>query len=159
MNRRLSSSKFAHRLRDLPDPTDNTRVVTLWEGIRRTHGEPPEQAPLMPPELCDVLEARPAERQIMTRGRGVEADLAGLRDRGLLLVGFVAALRRSELADLQLRDVGHHPNGLVVTLPRSRPISVVRPPSWWSSPAPAPPRAAAVTTPALVSLERITPWR
>jgi hypothetical protein len=32
--------------------------MTVWEGIRRTHGAPPDQAaPLMPPELLDVLEA------------------------------------------------------------------------------------------------------
>lgn len=50
MSRRLSAIKFAHQLRDLPDPTRNARVVAVWEGFRRTHGAPPEQAaPLMPP--------------------------------------------------------------------------------------------------------------
>ena len=50
MSRRLSALKFAHQLRNLPDPTTNARVVAVWEGIRRTHGAPPEQsAPLMPP--------------------------------------------------------------------------------------------------------------
>ncbi|SHN89078.1 hypothetical protein SAMN05660350_05073, partial [Geodermatophilus obscurus] len=38
MSRRLSAIKFAHQLRDLPDPTRNARVVAVWEGIRRTHG-------------------------------------------------------------------------------------------------------------------------
>ncbi|MDQ3885629.1 MAG: site-specific integrase, partial [Actinomycetota bacterium] len=49
MSRRLSAIRFAHQLRDLPDPTTGARVVAVWEGIRRTHGAPPEQAaPLMP---------------------------------------------------------------------------------------------------------------
>ena len=44
MSRRLSAIKFAHQLRNLPDPTANARVVAVWEGIRRTHGAPPDQA-------------------------------------------------------------------------------------------------------------------
>jgi len=40
--------------------------------------------------------------------------LAGGRDRALLLVGFFAALRRSELAKLELRDVEFTRRGLVV---------------------------------------------
>jgi hypothetical protein len=58
MSRRLSAIRFAHRIRDLPDPTMNARVLTVWEGIRRGHGAPPEQAaPLMPPELFHVSTA------------------------------------------------------------------------------------------------------
>ncbi|MGH4006616.1 MAG: hypothetical protein ACRDTH_00325 [Pseudonocardiaceae bacterium] len=50
MSRRLSAIRFAHQLRNLPDPTTGARVVAVWEGIRRTHGAPPDQAaPLMPP--------------------------------------------------------------------------------------------------------------
>jgi len=92
MSRRLSAIKFAHQLRDLPDP----------------------------PELFDVLAACPSTRTWRTRGRESEPDLAGARDRALLLVGFVGALRRSELAALTADDVAEHPNGLVLTLPRSK---------------------------------------
>jgi site-specific recombinase XerD len=121
MSRRISAIKFAHTLRNHADPTANARVVAVWEGIRRTHGAPPEQAyPLMPPELFDVLDACPTTKTWKTRGRAPEPDLAGLRDRALLLVGFVAALRRSELAALDLDQVAEHPNGLVVSLGRSK---------------------------------------
>jgi site-specific recombinase XerD len=121
MSRRLSSIKFAHQLRDLPDPTRNARVLAVWEGIRRTHGAPPEQAaPLMPPDLFDVLAACSMTRTWRTPGRPPEPDLTGARDRALLLVGFVAALRRSELAALTVDQVADHPNGLVLTLPRSK---------------------------------------
>lgn len=121
MSRRLSAIRFAHQLRDLPDPTTGARVVAVWEGIRRTHGAPPEQAaPLMPPELFDVLTACTTTKTWKTRGRPPEPDLAGLRDRALLLVGFYAALRRSELADLTVEQVTEHPNGLVLALPRSK---------------------------------------
>lgn len=121
MSWRLSSIRFAHAARDLPDPTATARVQTVWEGIRRVHGAPPEQAtPLMPPELLDVLDACPSTRIWKTRGRAAEPDLAGARDRALLLVGFVGALRRSELVALDVEDVAEHANGLVLTLNRSK---------------------------------------
>jgi hypothetical protein len=40
---RLSGIKFAHQLRDLPDPTGNARVLAVWEGTRRTHGARPSR--------------------------------------------------------------------------------------------------------------------
>ncbi len=121
MSRRLSAIRFAHRIHDLGDPTANARVVAVWEGIRRTHGAPPEQAtPLMPPELFQVLDACPVTRIWKTRGRPPEPDLAGARDRALLLVGFVGAFRRSELASLDVEHVVEHPNGLVLSIRRSK---------------------------------------
>ena len=70
MARRLSALRFAFRMRGLPDPTQAARVVAVWEGIRRTHGAPADQAtPLMPPELLDVLEACPATKTWATPGR------------------------------------------------------------------------------------------
>jgi hypothetical protein len=63
MSRRLSAIRFARRLRDLRDPTEAARVVAVWEGIRPLPGAPPEEAaPLMPPELFDVLDACPEAR-------------------------------------------------------------------------------------------------
>ena len=121
MSRRLSALKFVHQLNNLPDPTANARVVAVWEGIRRTHGAPPDQAaPLMPPELFDVLAACPTTKIWKTKGRAPEPDLAGARDKALLLVGFVGALRRSELAALLIEHIDEHPNGLVLELPRSK---------------------------------------
>jgi site-specific recombinase XerD len=119
MSRRLSSIRFAHQLRDLPDPTTGARVVAVWEGIRRTHGAPPEQAaPLMFPSLDDVLDHTATTRTWKTRPP--EPDLAGLRDRALLLVGFWGALRRSELAALTVDQITEHRRGLVVALPWSK---------------------------------------
>jgi hypothetical protein len=76
--RRLSSIRFAHAARDLPDPTAAARVQAVWKGPRRIHGAPPDQAaPLMPPQLFDVLDACPTTRTWKTRGRSPEPDLAG----------------------------------------------------------------------------------
>lgn len=121
MSRRLSSMKFAHRVRDLPDPTENARVLVVWEGIRRRHGAPPEQAtPLLPPALHDVLDACPHQKVWKDPRRPPESDLAGLRDRVLLLVGFVGGLRRSELAAIDVEHLVPHERGLVLTVPRSK---------------------------------------
>jgi site-specific recombinase XerD len=121
LSRRLSSIRFAHAVHHAPDPTAHPRVSAVWEGIRRTHGAPPGQAaPLMPPELFDVLAACPTIRTWRDPARPSEVDLAGARDRALLMVGFVTALRRSELAALSVDAVAEHPNGLVLTLPRSK---------------------------------------
>jgi integrase len=121
MSRRLSAIKFAHKLQELPDPTANARVVAVWEGIRREHTDRPDQAaPLMPPVLWDVIDACPTTKTWRDRKRPQEPDLAGARDKALLLVGFVAALRRSELAAIDLDDVTDHSHGLVIRLPRSK---------------------------------------
>jgi len=131
LSRRLSSIKFAHASAGHPDPATHPRVSTVWEGIRRVHGAPPEQAaPMMPPLLFDVLAACPVTRtwpattatghRRRSAPRADEPDLTGARDRALLLVGFVGALRRSELTALDMADIAEHPNGLVLSLPRSK---------------------------------------
>ncbi|MGD7707953.1 site-specific integrase [Microlunatus sp. Y2014] len=121
LSRRLSAIRFVHQLHNHPDPTRNARVIAVWEGIRRTHGAPPDQAfPLMPPDLFDVLDACPTTKTWRTKNRPDEPDLAGARDRTLILVGFVAALRRSELAAITIDDLDDHPNGLVLRIPRSK---------------------------------------
>ena len=58
ISRHLSAIRFAHHLRELPDPTSPARVVAVWEGIRRTHGAPPRKAAaLTRPDLFDVVHA------------------------------------------------------------------------------------------------------
>jgi integrase len=47
-------------------------------------------------------------------------DLAGVRDRALLLVGFAAALRRSELVALCVEDLEFSDQGLAITIRRSK---------------------------------------
>ena len=46
--------------------------------------------------------------------------LAGKRDKALILIGFAAALRRSELVALTLADVERAPDGIVLHISRSK---------------------------------------
>ena len=83
----------------------------MWAGIRRTHGTAPGRK--IAAATTDVL--RDAVRGL-ARAPGPRA----LRDRAMLLVGFAAALRRSELVALDVRDLRFAPEGLVLTLRRSK---------------------------------------
>ena len=47
-------------------------------------------------------------------------SLKDIRDRALLLIGFAAALRRSELVALDVADIEHVRRGIVLYLPRSK---------------------------------------
>lgn len=121
----LSGIRAAHRAADLPDPAVTARVTAVWEGIRRSHGAPPDQAaPLMPPLLDQAVAACPATR--IWKNRPEEPSLAGARDRALLLLGFWGALRRAELAGLTVEQLGPERElrsgrrGRVLTLHRSK---------------------------------------
>jgi site-specific recombinase XerD len=121
MSRRLSAIRFAHRCTIGPIPPPALGSSRSGRVSVAPTAHPPDQAtPLMPPDLLDVLAACPQTRTWKTPGRAAEPDLAGLRDRALLLIGFFAALRRSELSALTVDQVTEHPNGLVLTLPRSK---------------------------------------
>ncbi|MBQ7515928.1 MAG: site-specific integrase [Schwartzia sp.] len=47
-------------------------------------------------------------------------DIASLRDRALLFLGFAGAFRRSELVNVRLEDLTFGPQGLTVFIPRAK---------------------------------------
>jgi len=108
LQRRLSSIAAAHRAAGLDTPTTAPAVRLTWNGIRRTkptaqHGK----APLLLADLRSMLATVPP-------------GLKGIRDRALLLVGFAGAFRRSELVALDVADVSHQLEGVVLTIRRSK---------------------------------------
>mgnify|MGYP000873418121 FL=1 len=48
------------------------------------------------------------------------AHLSGIRDKAILLLGFLGAFRRSEISNLNIEDLSRFPQGLVVTLTHSK---------------------------------------
>ena len=103
----VAAIRAAHKAAGQPDPTADERVAATMRGIRRVHGQPPAQRE---PLTLDDLRA-------LVRACG--DDLAGLRDRALLLVGFAAALRRSEIVALDVEHV--RINGVLrITIARSK---------------------------------------
>ena len=97
-----------HRAARFALPTNDPVVRDVRAGIRARRGTRPQgKAALGPFELQEMIDALPP-------------DLSGMRDRALLLVGFGAALRRSELVALRVEHVAWHPRGLVVLVARSK---------------------------------------
>jgi site-specific recombinase XerD len=84
------------------------RVQTVLRGIRRTIGAP---AKGKDPATAGIVS------QIV---RHIPAGLKGKRDRALILIGFAAALRRSELVALDVEDVRREQDGVVLTIRRSK---------------------------------------
>ena len=91
----LAAIRTAHLLAGVPLDMRHPRLAMVMEGITRARGTRPgrQAAPAVP----DVL------RLLLAACKPPGAAL-GARDRAMLLLGFGAALRRSELVALQLRD-------------------------------------------------------
>jgi site-specific recombinase XerD len=108
LQRRLSAISQAHQAAGYEAPTNAASVRAVWSGIRRMKGTAPTQkAPAVTQDIRAMCAVLPA-------------GLLGTRDRALLLLGFAAALRRSELVGLDREDVTISSDGLTVLLRRSK---------------------------------------
>ncbi len=106
--RRLSGINKAHELMNHPSPTKSEIVRLTIKGIRREHNVKQKQAaPLLRDDLIAILNMLPA-------------DIRGIRDRAALMVGFTAALRRSELIALNVGDIEFVMEGMIVTIQQSK---------------------------------------
>jgi site-specific recombinase XerD len=105
---RLAAISAAHRAAGHDSPTKEEPVRLVRRGVRRTLGTAQRQVrPVTVPELRAMV-------------GGLDNDLAGCRDRALLLLGFAGALRRSELVGLDVADITEGTDGLTVRLRRSK---------------------------------------
>lgn len=99
---------FAHRAGGHEPPTNSMPVKAVIRGIRRTIGT---KVTRKAPATADTL------KKMLRR---IPDGHIGKRDRALLLLGFAAALRRSELAGLQVTDLERSPEGIIVHIARSK---------------------------------------
>ncbi|MDS4028174.1 MAG: tyrosine-type recombinase/integrase [Candidatus Contendobacter sp.] len=98
----------AHTSQGLADPCRDALVRATLRGIRRQRGTAPRQV-------------TPLEREaLLALLAPLGASPRDARDRALLLLGFSAALRRSELVALTTADVAFGTRGLTVTIRRSK---------------------------------------
>lgn len=101
-NRHLSGIAYCHKEARLPVPVDATTRDLLTSVRKRRRERPKGKAALSLEDLrraalsCDLRE------------------VAGVRDRAALVLGFASGLRRSELAGLNLADVQFEAEGLAV---------------------------------------------
>jgi integrase len=84
-------------------------IAAVLEGVRRTHGTAPRRQAkaVEPDDLRNMVATLPN-------------TLAGVRDRAILMLGFAAAMRRSEVAALDVEDIAIGPQGAEVTIRRSK---------------------------------------
>ena len=106
--RRVAAIRDWHRASGLTTPTDDERVrLALTRAQWHQRRAPGHTVPLDATGLATILGAIPV-------------NLVGVRDRALLLVGYVAGLRPSELVSLDVSDLTVVEHGLAVSLMRGR---------------------------------------
>ncbi|WP_082172114.1 tyrosine-type recombinase/integrase [Methylobacterium indicum] len=88
LERRLAALTTRYRSAGTPLGRDDRHITDVMAGIRRSHARPPRQKEAV---LGEDLLAMVAT---------LEADLRGLRDKAILLLGFAGGLRRSEIVGL-----------------------------------------------------------
>lgn len=114
LSRRLTTITSLHEQlepgeRPARNPAKSAIVRQTLAGIRRTYGVRQRcKAPLMYGDLKRLCHG------------GAFHGLRGKRDKALLLLGFAAALRRSELVSVQVKDLGFSTDGLMLFIPRSK---------------------------------------
>ena len=108
VSRRVAVIRDWHRASGLTTPTDDERVrLALTRAQWRQRRAPGHTVPLDATGFATILAAIPG-------------SLVGVRDRALLLVGYVAGLRPSELVSLDVSDLTVVDEGLAVSLMRGR---------------------------------------
>jgi integrase len=110
LTQHVSAIAGAHKAAGYAEPPTRSLLVhKTLAGLRRQQGTAPDaKAPLSVADLQAIV------REHLPSG------LKGTRDRALLLVGFAGAFRRSELVGIDVEHVEFVPEGMVVTLPRSK---------------------------------------
>jgi len=102
---RHAALRYLHLLAGYSPPTASPIVTATFAGIRRAHRRPLRKKTAL---VLDPLRAAVA---------AIPDTLPGRRDRALLLVGFAAALRPSELAALTVAHLTRHEDGIALYLP------------------------------------------
>jgi integrase len=108
---RRAAIRYLHVAAGCPVPTAEAAVGETMAGITRHAAETGDTPARKLAATAAVL------RQILAP---IETDLAGLRDRALLLLGFAGALRRAELAAVRVEHLEPCDRGLRLTLPLSK---------------------------------------
>lgn len=106
LRRRLSGIRKVHRLFHLANPAEDEEVLIAMRRALRSRTRRPRQALGLTKELRDQLVAACGN------------DLAGLRDRALIMVGYDTLCRRSELAALRVEDLTPLADGSMLALIR-----------------------------------------
>lgn len=106
---RLATISKAHQLAGLPSPTQEPTFKEHYRRLRNVVGRAKTQKKaLLTPDIQMMLAHLPQDK------------LLGVRDRALILLGFVLFNRRSEIAALNVEDIEFCQEGMLVTIRKSK---------------------------------------
>jgi integrase len=108
LRRRVSAIGRAHRMKGFAWMPEHPAIRDTLAGIFRRHGLPSRRA-----AAIGTAELR---RLVAT----CDSGLTGTRDRAILLLGFAAALRRSELAAIEREHLTLGAEGMRLLIPRAK---------------------------------------
>lgn len=91
----LAAIAAAHRAEGIPSPTDSLLVKKTLRGYRREHGTAPRKKDAATVEVVRMLLA----------ARARDDSPKSIRDAAIISLGFAGAFRRSELSELDIKDV------------------------------------------------------
>ncbi|HEU5366665.1 MAG TPA: site-specific integrase [Hanamia sp.] len=106
--RRLAAIRMAHEMQGYATPTQHKGVKAVLKGIKREKG------------IAQKKKAPATAERIEHMIAYCSDTLTGLRDKALLLLGFAGAFRRSELVALKVNDIERTPEGIKVTIRKSK---------------------------------------
>ena len=108
LTRRIAAIRAMHKHAGFEPPTSAEVVRSTMKGLRRTLGAAPVKKAAATANIIRQMVDLCAD----TRG--------GKRDRAILTLGFALASRRSELVALRVEDLEEVPDGLRVTIRKSK---------------------------------------
>ncbi len=107
---RLTALSQWHVYQGFADPAATATVRKTLSGIQRVHGKPKRKAKALPLEDLQRIVAQLAALD----------TLKARRDNALLQIGYFGGYRRSEIVSLEVAHIAWEPEGIVITLPRSK---------------------------------------
>lgn len=107
---RLTALSQWHIHQGFLDPASTPAVRKTLLGIGRTHGKPKKKAKALPIEDLERIASHLVDLD----------TIKAKRDNALLQIGYFGGYRRSELVGLEVSHIAWEPEGLVITLGRSK---------------------------------------
>jgi integrase len=108
IKKKMAAISQAHKTLGFPSPVENELIRRTFRGIQKELGtKQTRKSPLLLEDLQEILEVVPDTK-------------VGLRDRTVLIIGFVGAFRRSELATIRVEDLERTREGIIVHINGSK---------------------------------------
>ena len=108
IKKHLAAISQIHKMDGQPSPVQTEPVRLVMQGLRRIKGtaSTPKKA-LRVEHIRKMIASMPDTH-------------VGIRNKAIILMGFVAGMRRSEVVGLDVSDIASEPEGVVVTIRRSK---------------------------------------